>query len=319
MDGSLGPPIPAEIGVELEAICKDRLSGARVLARRGAGTLLRLAGASRADSVEGFQKELSAICKALLAAQPLMAPLVNLANDALWAVQGAATLEEVKVALIAAAQGFACGLEASGRRIIQEALPLIPAEGSVLTHSYSSTVLDALLEARREGRGFAVVCTESRPQCEGRSWAERLAEAGIETVLVVDAAAPGLVEDVGVVLVGADSLSTEGLVNKIGTYSLALAAQAHRVPFYALCGTEKFVPQGYALPKEGGREPEEVWPDYPQGVRIINRYFDLTPLPYLTGVVTEKGVLRGHALEEVLGRRRLHPALGEVATGGGDG
>ncbi len=316
MDGSRGPLLPVEMGREVEVIGKDRLSGARRLGGRGAGTLLRWAEASRADGVEGFQKELSTICKALIAAQPLMAPLVNLANDALWAVQGAATLEEAKAALIAAAQGFACSLEVSGRRIIQEALPFIPAQGSVLTHSYSSTVLDALLGARREGKGFAVVCTESRPQCEGKSLAEKLAEAGIETSLVVDAAAPGFVKGVKVVLVGADSLSQEGLVNKIGTYSLALAAQAHRVPFYALCGVEKFVPQGYALAKEGVREPEEVWPGHPEGVRIINRYFDLTPLHYLTGVVTEEGILRGQALEGFLGRRRLHPALGEVAAGG---
>jgi len=115
--------------------------------------------------------------------------------------------------------------------------------------------------------------------------------------------------DIDVLLVGADSLSTEGLVNKIGTYPLALAARAHQVPFYALCGTEKLLPLGYTLPEQSTKEPKEVWPDHPRRVEVINRYFDLTPWEYLTGIVTEEGVLGPTEVRAIISERRLHAWL----------
>jgi len=131
----------------------------------------------------------------------------------------------------------------------------------------------------------------------------------VETRLVVDALAPSMRTDVEVVLVGADSLSIEGLVNKIGTYPLALAARAHEVPFYLLCGTEKFLPADYTLPEESPKDPQEVWPDHPKGVQVMNRYFDLTPLEYLSGIATEEGMLSPTEVREIISKRRLHPWL----------
>ncbi len=218
-------------------------------------------------------------------------------------------MEEAKRALVAAAEGYADHLERSAERIAQVAFPLIPDGALVLTHSFSSTVLAAFLHAKQEGRTFAVLCTESRPQYEGRALADRLAQAGVETRLVVDALAPSMMADIEVVLVGADSLSTEGLVNKVGTYPLALAARVHKVPFYLLCGTEKFLPAGYTLPEESLKDSKEVWPHHPQGVKVVNRYFDLTPLEYLTGIVTEEGMLSPTEVREIISERRLHPWL----------
>lgn len=301
-----------EIDDQIRAIGEDRLSGARELAQKGARVLIALAKGSKAVSGEEFGRELLKTGRALIKAQPSMAPLVNLVNRSLFAAQEEMDLEEAKRALIATAQGYANHLERSVERIAQRVLPLIPDGALVLTHSSSSTVLAALLHAKREGRTFAVLCTESRPQYEGRALAERLDQAGVETRLVVDALAPSMTSMVGgieVVLVGADSLSTEGLVNKIGTYPLALAARAHQVPLYALCGTEKFLPLGYTLPEEGPKDPQEVWPDHPQRVEVVNRYFDLTPLEYLTGIVAEEGILNPTEVGEIINKRRLHPWL----------
>ncbi|MFQ6001079.1 MAG: translation initiation factor eIF-2B [Anaerolineae bacterium] len=309
-----------EIDDQIRAIRDDRLSGARELAQKGARVLIALAEGSRAASGEEFQKELIKAGQALIKAQPSMAPLVNLVNRSLFGVREEMELEEAKRALVTTAQGYANHLARSVERIAQVVFPLIPDGAFVLTHSLSSTVLAAFLHAKQEGRTFAVLCTESRPQYEGRVLAERLAQAEVETRLVVDALAPSMMcirhpeeasegRDIEVVLVGADSLSTEGLVNKIGTYPLATAARGHKVPFYVLCGTDKFVPAGYALPEEGPKDPQEVWPDHPQRVEVINRYFDLTPLEYLTGIVTEEGMLSPTEVREIISRRRLHPWL----------
>jgi len=218
-------------------------------------------------------------------------------------------LEEAKRALVTTAQGYAGHLDRSVERIDQRVLPLVPDGALVLTHSFSSTVLAAFLHAKQEGRMFTVLCTESRPQYEGRALADRLTQAGVETRLVVDALAPSMMGGIEVVLVGADSLSTAGLINKVGTYLLALAASAHGVPFYALCGTEKFLPLDYTLPEESPKDSREVWPHHPQRVEVVNRYFDLTPLEYLTGIVTEEGMLSPNEVREIINGRRLHPWL----------
>ena len=297
-----------EIDDEIRAIRDDRLSGARELAQKGAHVLVTLAEGSKAVSGEEFQSELLKTGRALIKAQPSMAPLVNLVNRSLFPLQEEIDLEGAKRALVTTAQGYANHLERSVERIAQVAFPLI-SHGLVLTHSFSSTVLAALLHAKQEGQTFAVLCTESRPQYEGRALAERLAQAGVETRLVVDALAPSMITDAEVVLVGADSLSIEGLVNKIGTYPLALAARAHKMPFYALCGTEKFLPADYTRPEESPKDPQEVWPDHPKGVEVINRYFDLTPLEYLSGIATEEGMLSPAEVREFISKRRLHPWL----------
>lgn len=298
-----------EIDDEIRAIGDDRLSGARKLAQKGAQLLIALAEGSKTVSEKEFQRELLRVGQALIKAQPSMAPLVNLVNWSLFIVQEAMDLEEAKRALVTTAQRYANHLERSAERIAQVVFPLIPDGALVLTHSFSSTVLATLLHAKQEGRTFAVLCTESRPQYEGRALAERLTQAGVETRLVVDALGPSMIRDMKVVLVGADSLSTEGLVNKIGTYPLALAAGVHKVPLYALCGPEKFLPAGYTLPKESPKEPQEVWPHHPQRVEVVNRYFDFTPLEYLTGIVTEEGMLSPTEVREIISQRRLHPWL----------
>lgn len=298
-----------QIDEQIKVIREDRLSGARELAQKGAQVLVTLAEGSRAASGEEFQKELLKAGQALIKAQPSMAPLVNLVNRSLFAMREEIDLEEAKRALLTTTQGYVNHLERSVERIAQGVFPLIPDGAFVLTHSISSTVLAAFTHAKQKGRTFAVLCPESRPQYEGRVLAERLTQAGVETRLVVDALAPSMVKEADLVLAGADSLSTEGLVNKIGTYPLALAARAHRVPFYALCGTEKFLPVGYTLPEENPKDPQEVWPHHSQRVKVVNRYFDLTPLEYLSGIVTEEGMLSPTEVREIISKRRLHPWL----------
>lgn len=278
------------------------------MAQEGSQVLLSLAEGSGAAKLEVFKEEVKAVGRALLSAQPSMAPLVNLVNEALFSMEGATDLEEARERVKAVAFKYARALERSGARIARQALTLI-GEGPILTHSFSSTVLEALLLAKREGRNLKVVCAESRPQFEGRALAERLIEEGVSVQLVVDALAPATMRGVEAALVGADALSSEGLVNKVGTYALALAAKAQKIPFYALCGREKFLPTGYELPGERPREPQEVWPHRPQGVEVLNLYFDLTPLHYLAGVVTEERVLSPSKVLARLKRLRLHPSL----------
>jgi translation initiation factor 2B subunit (eIF-2B alpha/beta/delta family) len=179
----------------------------------------------------------------------------------------------------------------------------------VLTHSRSSTVLAALQLAATRGRLVEVVCTESRPSYEGRTAAAALSQEGIRTRLITDSAAAHFLGRVNLVMVGADSVSGDGLVNKMGTYAIALAARDRGVPFYALCGTEKFLPTDYPYFRIAPQDPQEVWPEHPQGVEVLNLYFDVTPLEYVSAVITEQGMLAPGELQDIVGQLKLLETL----------
>jgi len=190
----------------------------------------------------------------------------------------------------------------------------------VLTHSASQAVREGLNFCWTRGRRFSVICTESRPVFEGASLARAFAAKGIPTCLVTDAQAFALLKGetefrgkVSVVLVGADSVSRQGVTNKAGTLGLALAARSWSIPLYVLAGSEKFLPAAYPVQRAIQPKPaEEVLSSPPEGLTVMNRYFDVTPLPYITAVMTEVGLLRERKLTARLGKLTLHPLLASL-------
>ena len=241
-----------------------------------------------------FFYELVRISKTLIDAQPAMAPFFHLANILLLAAEDRQDLETMKRAVREAVQSFLLHLRDSGEQIARIAGELIDVNSRVLTHSYSSTVLKTLTEAWRRGKPFEVICTESRPNYEGLQMAEKLGESKIRVQLQIDSAAPYRMKEVDLVLVGADCLTPLGLVNKVGTYGLAVSARERKVPFYALCGTEKLLgagmTKGFRILK---KDPKEVWPYPAKGVEVLNFYYDITPLDFLAGIITEEGMIPG--------------------------
>lgn len=277
----------------LEEIEAERTAGAGTLGKRGA-ELISFFISSYSGEASSFLKELILLTKRLILAQPSMAPFFHLANIVLLAAEDPNDLKGMKAAVKGAIERFNLHLRTAARKISELGRGLIPPEGKILTHSYSSTVLRTLVDARKSGQIFRVVCTESRPVCEGFQMARELCELGVETQLQTDVAAAYTVKDVDLVLVGADCLTPLGLVNKVGTYCLALSAKARNVPFYSLCGTEKLLGAkmlgGFRILK---KDPREVWPHPAPGVEVLNFYFDTTPLEFLTAVVTEEGMIPG--------------------------
>jgi eIF-2B alpha/beta/delta-like uncharacterized protein len=293
----------------IREVGEDNTSGAAELTRKGAEVLVLLANQTAAPDAPQFLSELLTTGKALIQAQPSMAPLFNLVNAVLSSLETIQDADQARRAVKAAAQTFVAELDGRVERIALEALSLLSDGSTVFTHSRSSTVLRAFLLAKERGRPFSVVCTESRPMYEGREVARELAQAGIETTLVVDSAVGHFVGQANTVMVGADSVSSQGLVNKMGTYGLALAAKARGVPFYALCGTDKFLPLYYPYLEIERKDPREVWEHAPEGITVLNYYFDVTPLEYLSGLVTERGVLPRSQVERMLRQLKVHELL----------
>ena len=281
----------------LQEIKEDRTTGAVELVKKGVDTIALFISDFNGDS-SSFFNQLIQISKILVDSQPTMAPFFNLANVLLLSAEDHPDLEEMKQGTKKAIKAFVLHIQSAAERISKVARGLIPEGSSVLTHSYSSTVLRTLTDMKDEGKHFEVICTESRPMYEGYQLAKKLSESHIKVQLQIDSAAAAMMKEVDLVLVGADCLNPFGLVNKIGTYGLAISANEKEVPFYALCGTDKLLGVGMATKfRLLKRDPKEVWPDAPEGVEVVNYYFDTTPLECLRAIVTEEGIMsRGEIL-----------------------
>lgn len=280
----------------VESLGQDRISGATDLSARAADILLDYIALARAWPPARQREGLIALCEQLLQAQPNMAPIVNLCSAALEAgARNRRDSEEWARQVEETVRSFRDQLESCNRAIAAQSLPILQGFTKpvrVATLSASSSVMAVLLHAAHAGVALKVFCAESRPHFEGRDFAERLAAEGVPVTLFIDAALPLAVHNADVALVGADAIGIGGVVNKMGTQALVLAARQAGVPAYVLCGTLKFWPAaagpGPRLDEYDIHDPGEVY----QGlapVRVLNRYFESVPLTAFAGVVTENG------------------------------
>jgi len=195
------------------------------------------------------------------------------------------------------------------RRIGEAGLPLVPSGTKVLTHCNAGalatggigTALAPIYLAHEAGRRVEVFVDETRPVLQGaRLTAWELAHAGISCTVIADAVAASLMRQakVDLVIVGADRIAANGdFANKIGTYSLAVNALHHGVPFYCAAPSttiDPALPDGDGIPIEQ-RAPEEVTMVAgrriaPTSVAALNPAFDVTPARYVTGFVTDRGL-----------------------------
>jgi translation initiation factor 2B subunit (eIF-2B alpha/beta/delta family) len=303
-----GQSVNSFLSSTIAAIAADNHSGATQIAERAADILLQRAATGEAASPDAFRQELLTTGWGLIHAQPLMAPLVNLVNIVLWKVEESETPYVLRQAVADTTKEFKRQLRHHAVCVAEGVLGLIAEGSTIVTCSHSTTVQHALLHAQRAGRRFVVICAEACSTDEERQFANTLADHGVPVSFVADAAAIRAVQTAQLVLTGADLLSSAGLVNKAGTYALALAAKSAEVPFYTLCSSQKFLPPGYHMPNQRAGSPYEVWTKPPSGDGP-HRAFESIPLALISGIVTEQGTLPVAAIEAWLASLKLHPAL----------
>ena len=174
--------------------------------------------------------------------------------------------------------------------------------GALATVDYG-TALGVIRTAHEQGKQIHVLVDETRPRLQGaRLTTWELQQLGVPFTLIADNAAGHFMRtgQVDIVLVGADRVAANGdVANKIGTYKLALAAQANGVPFYPCVPTSTVdlsLPCGDDIPIEE-RPADEITeivyqgqPATPEGIGVANPAFDVTPHRYVTGIVTEHGI-----------------------------
>lgn len=298
----------AQISELVQPVRDDLLSGAAEVALR-AITIFQNVMQNEQDPVK-LKTTLTDTALALVDAQPAMAPVFHLSNAVLLSVRSANTTEEIKNSCDAALTGFEKQLCESANVIADKVFELIPPGEVVFAYSFSSTVVSCLLNARAKGRFFRVACTEARPAFEGNKLASRLAKGGIEVMHSFDNAMGLLLPTCAAAFMGVDCVGRPGVVNKVGSWLLAIACKELGIPLYALAGTEKFVTDERLFEFERHERPaEEVWGDYPKGVRVLNRHFELIPFSHISGVVTEQGILKGDDIDSYVSKLEVHEAL----------
>ena len=212
---------------------------------------------------------------------------------------------------------------ASCRAIGRHGAALVPERANVLTHCNAGglatagfgTALGVIRGAIAAGKTVRVLAAETRPLLQGaRLTAWELMEDGIETVLIADSSAGSLMRrgQIDLVVVGADRIARNGdVANKIGTYSLAVLAKEHGVPFYVaapLSTIDLDCPDGDRIPIEE-RDPAELTGLFgtriaPDGVGVLNPAFDVTPARYVEALVTERGIARAPYADSLAALKR---------------
>lgn len=189
-------------------------------------------------------------------------------------------------------------LQNSKKRIAEIGARRFPSSGqkfNVMTHCHSSLVTGILLEAKRQGKDFKVINTETQPRLQGRKTAKKLLNANIKVIHVVDSAMRWAVRhyQVNMIIIGADSITSEGtIINKIGSRLLALVAHEEHVPFYVASPLLKYNPETNLglLETIEMRDPREIWNDPPEGIEILNPAFETVSRRYIDGLITEAGI-----------------------------
>jgi methylthioribose-1-phosphate isomerase len=181
--------------------------------------------------------------------------------------------------------------------------------GGIATARYG-TALAPFYLAKERGMDIKVFADETRPLLQGaRLTAWELMQAGIDVTLITDSMAAMVMQKgkVQAVIVGCDRVAANGdVANKIGTYGVALLAKAHNIPFYVaapLSTIDLATKTGEDIPIEE-RDAEEITAGFgkstaPEGVKVFNPAFDVTPHHLITAIITEKGILRGNYSEEL--------------------
>ena len=172
------------------------------------------------------------------------------------------------------------------------------------------TAFGVILTAHKNDQNIKVFAAETRPRQQGaRLTTFEFIENGIDCTLISDTACGYLMQngEIDLVITGADRIAANGdTANKIGTYQLAVLAKENNIPFYMAAPLSTFdlkCKSGSGIPIEE-RSPEEVTningkPICASGVKVRNPAFDVTPAKYITGIITEKGILKGNYADEI--------------------
>ena len=293
------------------AIKEMRVRGAPAIGVAAAyGIALGAQGIKSRGKAEFFS-QFDQILQAFSASRPTAVNLFRAIGRMRKITATGSTITEMKEILINEAKRIHQEEIDASRRLSQVGAELIKDSFTILTHCNAGTLatagygtaLGVIKAAKEQGKEVSVIATETRPLLQGaRLTTWELRQENIPVTLVTDSMAGYFMHQgkIDCVIVGADRIAANGdVVNKIGTYALAVLAEENDIPFYVAAPNSTIdfsVPSGDRVPIEE-RNPREVThiqgiPIAPEGVKAANPAFDVTPHNYISTIITERGIIK---------------------------
>jgi methylthioribose-1-phosphate isomerase len=276
---------------------------------------------SKAENGADLKKEFDQICETIRQTRPTA---VNL----FWAIRRMGEkfetlrirpIAQIQQALIEESQRMHAEDIAANQAMGRYGAELMPSSGGVLTHCNAGalatagygTALGVIRAAVEAGKKIHVYADETRPFLQGsRLTAWELMKDGIPTTVISDNMAGVMMQQgkIGAIVVGADRIAANGdVANKVGTYTVAVLAKEHGIPFYVaapISTVDLATPDGSKIPIEqrNAREVTHIAGKQmvPDGVEVENPAFDVTPAKYVTAIITERGVAHAPYEESLL-------------------
>jgi methylthioribose-1-phosphate isomerase len=293
----------------VEAIKSLRIRGAPALGAAGGYGVALAADLCRAGSATEMMAEIEIAAEMIRSSRPTAINLSWGVDRVMRAASRAETTEEIRDLSLAEAEEIASEDIRINKLLGKIGYRLLKDGDNVLTHCNAGrlacvgwgTALGVVRSAAAEGKRIHVYACETRPLHQGsRLTAWELSQDGIPITLICDSMSGSLMRmgKIDKVIVGADRITRDAVFNKIGTYSHAVLARHHNIPFYVAAPLSTFDPshdESEIVVEERG--PEEICSLNgkrlaPQGIEAYNPAFDATPLELVTGIITEKGVFR---------------------------
>ncbi len=303
--------IPSNILHEINDIKYDTSSGATQLTKQSIHTILQLIELSSAESSDALLNQIKAALHKLVNAQPCMASIFSYANKLLLHLneKPKTTIEDIEKETKQFSHQFIQNLTTTTKNLYQFIKPILSQKKHIFTFSASSTVKTLLQIAHNKGHTFTVHCSESRPTKEGIILAKNLADYGIQTIISTDAYLFSTISEANLILIGADSITMQGIYHKMGTNALASLASYYHIPLYCVSSQEKIVPAYYQPPMESLKDSSDIIKnEYKQRnlLMVQNYYFDHTPLEHFSGIITQQGNMKPADLKTIISMIPLH-------------
>jgi methylthioribose-1-phosphate isomerase len=291
------------------AITEMKLRGAPLIGVAAAYGLALTAFHSKAENRENLMKELEASAEVLRKTRPTAVNLFWALDRVMKKAQETlGTKEALAEAVVAEAQRMADEDVEVNRKMGKNGAELIKDGDVVLTHCNAGslatvdygTALGVVRAAIEEGKNVKVISCETRPKLQGaRLTCYELMRDNIPVTLITDTMvgyvmSKGLVDKV---VVGADRVVKDAVLNKIGTYNVAVLASEHGIPFYVAAPMSTMdmsrTSEDAVIEERSPTEVTNVRSERiaPEGVKVLNPAFDITPLVYVDGIITEEGIL----------------------------
>jgi methylthioribose-1-phosphate isomerase len=276
---------------------------------------------STAGNFADLKRDFDPICESIRNTRPTAVNLfwaIRRMTERFESLRGRA-VAEIQQALIEESQRMHAEDIAANQAMGRHGATLMPSSGGVLTHCNAGalatagygTALGVIRAAVEQGKKIHVYADETRPFLQGsRLTAWELMKDGIPTTVISDNMAGVMMQQgkIGAIVVGADRIAANGdVANKIGTYTVAVLAKEHGIPFYVaapISTVDLATPDGSKIPIEqrNAREVTHIAGKQmvPDGVGIENPAFDVTPAKYVTAIITERGIARAPYEESLL-------------------